>query len=501
VVYICDSNNHRIRKVGTDGIITTIAGGNGKGFTGDGGQAKDAIFNYPRHIAVDSLGNIYINDYNNDRVRKINASDGKIATIAGTPICCDSPDGVLGTSAFLITGPVTTDPSSNVYVYDYLTSRIRKISPSGIITAFAGDGNEGFAGDGGAATSARFSNVTGLGTDPSNNVYVVDGYNERVRLVSNGTISTVAGKSHFAGDGSAAAAALLHRPSGVVTAPDGTIYFTDTYNHRVRKIGTDGKISTIAGTGEPGFSGDTNVATAAKLSFPDAIARDSAGNLYVVDQSQLRVRKITPAGVITTVAGNGNATLSNNARGAAGSGFAYITGIAVDSAGNFYLSEELNYVIKKITPTGGMTTLAGVPQAFGFAGDNGPAGLATLSTPGALTSDGTNVFVADTLNFRIRKIDGTTGNISTIAGTGSCCLSGDGGAATRAKVDVYGMVTDSNAACTSPTLSACATSPRRAPFHASPAAVRPASPATTQPQPAPHSTTGRSASLWRRRAT
>src|SRR6185369_8228906 len=124
----------------------------------------------------------------------------------------------LGTQAYLVTGPVTTDPTGNVYVYDYLTSRIRTISPSGIITSFAGDGTEGFRGDGGPASSARFSRVTGLGTDPANNLYIVDGNNERVRVVSSGIINTVAGRGHLSGDGAAATAALLHRPEGVVTA-------------------------------------------------------------------------------------------------------------------------------------------------------------------------------------------------------------------------------------------------------------------------------------------
>ncbi|HJZ99923.1 MAG TPA: IPT/TIG domain-containing protein [Candidatus Solibacter sp.] len=441
-VYICDSNNHKIRKVGTDGIVTTIAGANSKGYFGDNVPAASAIFNFPRNIAIDSANNIYINDYSNNKIRKINASDGKINTIAGNGVCCDSPDGGLGTAAYLVTGPVTTDPSGNVYVYDYLTSRIRKVSSSGIITSFAGDGKEGFAGDGGGASSARFSHVNGMGTDAANNVYIADGNNERIRMVSNGVITTIAGKAHFAGDGGAATAALLHRPAGVVTAPDGTIYFTDTVNHRVRKIGTDGKVSTIAGTGDPGFSGDGNLGTAAQLSYPDAIARDSAGNLYVVDQGQLRVRKITPSGIISTVAGNGIAFYSNNARGALGSPFAYITGIAVDSSGNMYLSEQLNSEVKKIVPTGGMTTYAGT-SGFGFSGDGGAATSAVLGYPGALAVDGSSLYIADSFN-RIRKVDGLTGNISTVAGNGSCCATGDGGSATSAKIDVYGMAPDGN---------------------------------------------------------
>jgi uncharacterized protein (TIGR03437 family) len=441
-VYLCDSNNHRIRKVTPDGTVSTIAGGNAAGYAGDNGPAVGALLNFPRNIAADEAGNIYINDYNNNRVRKI-GTDGKISTIAGSGACCSSPDGGLGTAAYLVTGPVTADPSGNVYVYDYLTSRIRKISSSGVINAFAGDGNEGFAGDGQAATMARFSSVAALGTDAANNVYIADANNERIRMVSNGIITTVVGKSHFAGDGGDATAALLHRPQGVVTAPDGTVYFTDTMNHRVRKIGTDGKISTVAGTGDLGFSGDGGLATSAQLSYPDAMARDTAGNLYVVDQSELRVRKITPAGIITTVAGNGSLAYSNNVRGPMGSGFAYIDGIAVDSSGNLYLSEELNQTIKKIVPTGGMTTYAGTPQGSGFGGDGGPATSAVFRNPGPLAVDGANLYVSDIANFRIRKIDGN-GNITTVAGIGSCCAAGDGGSATKAKVDAYGLAPDGN---------------------------------------------------------
>ena len=441
-LYICDSYNHRIRKVTTDGIVNTIAGGNAKGYAGDNGPATGALFNFPRNITLDAAGNIYINDYYNDRVRKIGL-DGKIVTVAGSGVCCDAPEGGIGTSVYLVTGPVTTDPSGNVYIYDYLTSKIKKLSSGGILTSFAGDGNEGFAGDGLPAFSARFSNVTGMATDGANNLYIADSNNERIRMVSNSIVTTVVGKVHFAGDGAAATAALLHRPQGVVTTPDGTTYFTDTMNHRVRKIGTDGNISTIAGSGELGFSGDGQAATSAKLMYPDAMTRDTAGNLYVVDQSQARVRKISPAGIISTVAGNGIIFYSNDARGALGSPFAYITGIAVDSTGNLYLSENAASTIKKIVPTGGMTTYAGTLQGFGFSGEGTPAMSAVFNGPGALAVDGANLYVTDMLNYRIRKIDGN-GIITTVAGTGACCVAGDGGPATKANVRPYGLVPDGN---------------------------------------------------------
>jgi len=441
IVYICDTNNHKVRKVGLDGTVSTIAGGGAKGFAGDNGPAANSLLNYPRDIAIDAAGNIYINDYYNNRVRKISSADGKITTFAGSGICCSSPDGGLATGAFLSTGPVTADLNGNVYIYDYQTSKVRKVSSSGILTTFAGDGNEGFAGDGSAPTSARFSNVSGLGTDPQGALYIADTNNERIRMVSNGLISTVVGRSHFGGDGGPATGAFLHRPHGVVTAPDGTIYFTDTVNHRVRRIGTDGKISTIAGTGDMGFSGDNGPAASAMLCYPDSIARDSAGNIYFVDQEQLRVRKITPAGIISTVAGNGTLAYSNDTRGALGSGFAYITGIALDSDGNLYLSEEENGKIKKIVPTGGMTTFAGT-GGIGFGGDGGPALSAVFLTPDALAIDGKTLYVADGFGQRIRKIDLISGNISTVAGNGSCCNSGDGGPAIQAKIDPLGVVGD-----------------------------------------------------------
>ncbi len=442
-IFICDSNNHRIRKVTPDGIVRTIAGGGNKGFAGDNGPAANSLLNYPRHAAVDSSGNLYVNDYNNNRVRKITPA-GIISTVAGSNLCCDSPNGGLATGAYLYTGPVTTDPSGNIYIWDLFTGKVRRVTPAGIINDYAGSGQEGFAGDGGVASNARFSSVTGLGTDAQNNLYIVDGNNERIRKVSpDSSIGTVAGRSHFSGDGATATAAILHRPTGVVTASDGTVYFTDTVNHRVRKIGPDGTINTLAGTGEPGFAGDNGPAAAAQLYFPDSITIDTAGNLYVVDQYQRRIRKITPAGTISTVAGNGNLALSNDARGALGSGFAYITGIAIDTAGNLYVSESFANKIKKIVPTGGMTTYAGT-GGEGFGGDGLSATQAVLDTPGALAVDGSVLYIADTYNYRIRKIDPGTGAITTVAGTGVCCDSGDGGKATLARVDAYGLLPDGN---------------------------------------------------------
>jgi uncharacterized protein (TIGR03437 family) len=449
-LYVCDTNNNRIRKITPDGIVRTFAGGNGHGYGGDGGSAVSALLDHPRHVAVDADGNVYVNDYNNNRVRKISL-DGTIKTIAGSGTCCSSPDGGLATNAFLITGPVTTDPSGNVYVFDFWSNKVRRVSPTGILQSYAGDGKEGFAGDGDFAPAARFSGVAGLGTDSANNLYIADSTNERIRLVSSsGSVSTIAGRGHFAGDNGLATSAILHRPSGVVQGADGTIYFTDTANHRVRKVSLDGKIATIAGTGDPGFGGDGGPAAQAVLYFPDSLAMDASGNLLVVDQNQRRVRKITPAGVISTVAGNGNLAYSVDTSGALASGFGYITGIAVDSAGNIFLSEGAANRVKKVTASGGLQTYAGTtanggPSGIGFAGDGGPAAQAVFASPGPLAVDASgNLYITDELNYRIRRVDASTTTITTVAGNGKCCWAGDGGKATSAAVDPYGLAADTN---------------------------------------------------------
>ena len=439
-VYLCDTYNNRIRKITADGIIHTIAGGNGAGFAGDNGPAASALINVPTNIALDAIGNLYICDSLNYRIRKI-ALDGKITTIAGKGPCCNSPD----ISAYISPGPLTVDTAGNVYFFDRMTNGILKVIPDGTLQHFAGVSSPGFAGDGFAypALLARFFMVTGLGTE-ANNLYIVDSGNERIRKVAGGSgiLTTVAGRGHFGGDLGPATAALLHRPEATVVGSDGSSYFTDTANHRVRKIAPDGSISTIAGNGDPSFSGDQGPAAQARLYSPTSLAIDSADNLFVVDGAGSRVRKITAAGIISTVAGNGNLANSNDNLGALLSGFAQIAGIGVDTAGNLYLSERDTNKIKKVTPSAGLTTYAGTGE-YGFGGDGQAAAQAVFRSPGALALDSSgSLYVADTGNGRIRKIAAGGGTVSTIAGNGGCCYSGDGGPATSAQVNPSGLLAD-----------------------------------------------------------
>jgi uncharacterized protein (TIGR03437 family) len=278
-------------------------------------------------------------------------------------------------------------------------------------------------------------------------VYIADINNERIRKVdSNGIISTIAGRSHFGGDGGPATAALLSYSDGTVAGSDGSTYFTDTGNNRVRKIGSDGTISTIAGTGDRGFFGDGGSAAHALLYEPTSLAIDTSGNLYVVDQGEY-VRKITPAGIITTVAGNGNFWPPSNDSGSAlSSGFELLMGIAVDAAGNLYLSEYLNCKIKKVSPSGDLTTYAGTGQC-NFAGDGQVAASASFRYPGTLALDGSgNLYVSGAYGDggRIRKIAAGGGTVSTIAGNGTFGYGGDGGRATSAQVSAIGLAADSN---------------------------------------------------------
>lgn len=340
----------------------------------------------------------------------------KITTVAGNGTAGYFEGTGISPTASWLKSPVAavSDTLGNIYFADFGNQRVRKADiAADIIITLAGTGVAGFSGDGGKGDTAKLNNPTGVAVYKTQSLYIADRSNHRVRKIdlATGNISTVAGSgaAGFSGDGGLATAAQLNNPTGVAVDKSGNIYITDLSNQRIRKINIgSGNISTIAGTGIAGFSGDGNLATAAQLNNPTGIALDTAGNIYITDLGNQRIRKITVStGNISTVAGAGTTGFSGDGGLATVAEFDNPTGIAVDDSGNIYVSDINNQRIRKITKvTGNISTIAGTGVA-GFSGDNGSAVLAKLDAPSgiALTKNG-DLLIADRNNHRIRKLYG-----------------------------------------------------------------------------------------------
>ena len=292
-LYIADTSNGRIRKVDSSGVITTVAGG---GYGVDGGPATAAQLDRPYGVAVDGAGNLYIADTFNHRIRKVDAA-GVITTVAGIGTNGFGGDGGAAVAAQLNQpSGVAVDGSGNLYIADYRNHRIRKVDSSGDISTVAGNGTKGHSGDGGAAVAAQLGFPWGVAVDVSGNLYIADSTNGRIRKVdAAGVISTVAGiGTHgYGGDGGAAVAAYLNNPWGVAVDVSGNLYIADTFNQRIRKVDSSGVITTVAGIGTNGFSGDGGAAVAAQLNRPQGVAVDGSGNLYIADTDNTRIRRVS----------------------------------------------------------------------------------------------------------------------------------------------------------------------------------------------------------------
>ena len=470
-IFIADADDHRIRKITPEGLIFTVAGDGFPGFRGDGGPASAARLNAPYGMALDGVGNLYIADLGNNRVRRIDP-DGTITTVAGSETL-ESPRNV------------AVDGAGSLYVSEFSGQRIRRIGPDGAVVTVAGNGTAGFAGDGGAASDASLSFPAGLAFDASGNLYIADSGNHRVRKVSDGIISTVLDQ--------------LNLPTAVAIDGQGNVFVADSGNQRIQRLGpggdiatlpgmgrdlavdyagnlyiasglhalqlnTAGEIITIAGDSSYTFRGDGGDALSARLNGPVAIAVNNAGVIYIADQKNRRVRKVDADGVITTVMGTGASTPEASELNTP-------AGISLNESGDLYVSDQDNHRIQMLISGDIVVTAAGMGLA-GFNGDGISAQQAQISSPGSMAQgrDGTLYFV-DAGNRRVRSLSpngvvttatqvsarglavdasgrlylsavdrnsvlrvGADGKTTIVAGSGTAGFSGDEGLATAAQL-------------------------------------------------------------------
>jgi sugar lactone lactonase YvrE len=416
-IFVADDLNNTIRRITPSGSVSTLAG-KVESVGSEDGIGADARFAGPRGVATDSLGNVYVADEQNHTIRKINSA-GKVSTLAGTPEKGGSADGIGMEARFNFPEALAQDIQGTLYVSDAGNHTIRKILPAGVVSTLAGTAGLSGSADGDGA-QARFYYPTGVAVDRAGNVYVADNWNNRIRRISAaGAVSTLAGSGAVGsadGEGATASFRICYKefdylsmrevsycgPAGLATDAAGNVYVTDVYNHTIRKIDPAGRVSTLAGTPRSAGSVD-GVGAQARFAGPRGIATDSLGNVYVADTGNLTIRKITPDGTVSTLAGatglpgsaDGN---GKDARFGACWQVAMIgivcqgpVAIATNGAADLYVADVGNRTIRKVTPAGAVTTVVGVAGANEFVPGPLPGSLTELLSGVAVV--GTSLFI------------------------------------------------------------------------------------------------------------
>jgi trimeric autotransporter adhesin len=493
-IFVADTFNSAIRKVAA-GAIETVAG-NGTTCAdpttacGDGGTATSAQLDLPEGVFTDGAGNIFIADTDSSRIRVVNTGTapitiantsipaGDIQTVAGAyydssegSACQDTGDNGAATAAYLC-GPagVFVDSSEDIYVADTSNFAIREVVTSGSISTIAGTlGTPGYSGDGGPATSAELNYPNAVFVDASADIFIADTDNFVIREVTAGNINTIIGNNtpSYSGDGGTAVNAELNSPAGAVTDAAGDIFIADSANSAIREVvAGSGDIQTVAGSmtacsSSTATCGDGGLATSAQLNTPQGVFLDAAGNIYIADTEDNRIRAVNagaasiiiasvtiPPGDIATVAGNGTGGYSGDSGPAISAELSNPYGVFVDAAGNIFIADTGNNVIREVSTSGTITTVAGnnaeCSPATSPCGDGGAAISAQLSSPAGVFLDAAeDIFIADTFDNRIREVTASNGVINTVAGNGTRGYAGDGAPATQANLDSpYGLSVD-----------------------------------------------------------
>ncbi len=467
-VFFDNIDNNTVRRIdASTGVITTVAGVSldvpapnpPPSYGGDGGPATLAYLNYPLGLAVDQHGDLFIADFGNNRVREVSAATGIITTVAGNGTAGFSGDGGAATKAELNRPEgLAVDSHGNLFIGDAGNCRIREVSAAtGIITTVAGSSTCGYGGDGGPATSAVLANhLPGLAVDQNGDLFIADYYNNRVREVAaaTGTITTIAGNGSagYTGDNGPATQAELANPGGVALTPGGDLLISDSNNYVVRQVNlATGIITTVAGNGSFGHRGDGGPATSASLSATEGVATDQSGDFFIADWDPggfgngfNNVRRVDGStGIITTLATDASTVCRRGpATMASDSG---VFGVALDSHGDIFFSEGYANVVCEVHASTGIVSIVAGKQNAGvpYGGDGGPAKAAALNEPFGLAVHGGYLYIADYLNYRVRRVDLATGIITTVAGDGTNGDTGNGGPATSAEIsDPRGLAVD-----------------------------------------------------------